>query len=218
LTLAGAGSVAFNSTAAVSNAITVESGATITGTANLSGAVTFNDGAKIDASTNELRLTNAAAPTIEGSVTVTPKASANTNDYIVTCGGTPDAATAQKLMVAGWGVKPVPSTTKGYALGVAASSIPVPATGGTYTDEAKQALAVIAAANGATSVTSVTAKTATGREGGVSLTAEQASDALGCFSNIATVTSHTIAITYDFGISALAPTTNGNGLDVTAKV
>ncbi|MEG2724515.1 MAG: hypothetical protein RR982_01525, partial [Kiritimatiellia bacterium] len=29
-------------------------------------------------------------------------------------------------------------------------------------------------------------------------------------------TSHTIAITYDFGISALAP--NGNGLDVTAKV
>ncbi|MEG2415801.1 MAG: hypothetical protein RSB74_07790, partial [Kiritimatiellia bacterium] len=158
LTLAGTGTYSFNKTC--SNPITVGAGATIKGTANLSGAVTFNDGAKIDASTNELRLTNAAAPTIEGSVTVTPKASANTNDYIVTCGGTPDAATAQKLLVAGWGVKPVPSTTKGYALGVAASSIPVPATGGTYTDEAKQALAVIAAANGATSVTSVTAKTA----------------------------------------------------------
>ncbi|MEG1552680.1 MAG: hypothetical protein RR417_03915, partial [Kiritimatiellia bacterium] len=214
LTLAGTGTYSFNKTC--SNPITVGAGATIKGTANLSGAVTFNDGAKIDASTNELRLTNAAAPTIKGTVTVTPKASANTNDYIVTCGGTPDAATAQKLLVAGWGVKPVPSTTKGYALGVAASSIPVPATGGTYTDEAKQALAVIAAANGATSVTSVTAKTATGREGGVSLTAGQASDALGCFSNIATASGTTIAIVYDFGISALAP--NGDGLRVTAAV
>ncbi|MEG1933961.1 MAG: hypothetical protein RR133_05195, partial [Kiritimatiellia bacterium] len=209
LTLAGSGTVAFNSTAAVPNAITVNKGATIKGTANLSGAVTFNDGAKIDASTNELRLTNAAAPTIKGSVTVTPKASANTNDYIVTCGGTPDAATAQKLLVAGWGVKPVPSTTKGYALGVAASSIPVPATGGTYTDEAKQALAVIAAANGATSVTSVTAKTATGSTSGKLLSAAEASAALGCFSNIASASGTTIAIVYDFGISALVPTTEG---------
>ncbi|MEG1788775.1 MAG: hypothetical protein RR268_06105, partial [Kiritimatiellia bacterium] len=84
-------------------------------------------------------------------------------------------------------------------------------------------LKVIAAANGITSVTSVTAKTATGKgEGSKKLTAEQASAALGCFSNIAsaivTGNAATITITYDFGISALAPTADGNGLSVTAKV
>ncbi|MEG2415562.1 MAG: hypothetical protein RSB74_06565, partial [Kiritimatiellia bacterium] len=73
LTLAGSGTVTFDQTVAgtattVPNAITVGAGATIKGTANLSGAVTFNEGAKIDASTNELRLTNANAPTISGTV------------------------------------------------------------------------------------------------------------------------------------------------------
>ncbi|MEG1553101.1 MAG: hypothetical protein RR417_06055, partial [Kiritimatiellia bacterium] len=76
-------------------------------------------------------------------------------------------------------------------------------------------LQAIAAANGLSAPT-VTAKTATGSASGKLLSAAAASDALGCFSNIATVTSNTIAITYDFGISALVP--NGNGLDVTAKV
>ncbi|MEG2725593.1 MAG: hypothetical protein RR982_07085, partial [Kiritimatiellia bacterium] len=119
---------------------------------------------------------------------------------------------------AGLAVAPVTTGTQGYKL-VEVAEPPKPNNAGesdttSYTPEAIRTLQAIAAANGATSVTSVTAKTATGREGGVSLTAEQASDALGCFSNIATVTSHTIAITYDFGISALAP--NGNGLDVTA--
>ncbi|MEG2725567.1 MAG: hypothetical protein RR982_06955, partial [Kiritimatiellia bacterium] len=38
----------------------------------------------------------------------------------------------------------------------------------------------------------------------------------GCFSNIASASGTTIAIVYDFGISALAPTETG--LNVTAKV
>ncbi|MEG2465665.1 MAG: hypothetical protein RSB14_06575 [Kiritimatiellia bacterium] len=192
----------------------------------MSGAVTFASGAKIDASANELRLTNANAPTISGTVAVIPNAGAVKGSYIVKCNGTPDAATAEKLMVPGWSVTAVTTAgSTGYTLGLGVGDLPKPKEGDStvYTPEAARELAVMATKAGATSVTSVTAKTATGNAaGGTPLSAAEASAALGCFSNIASasVTSNaaTITITYDFGISALAPTADGNGLSVTAAV
>ncbi|MEG1553377.1 MAG: hypothetical protein RR417_07485, partial [Kiritimatiellia bacterium] len=186
ITIAG-GTIAFNNPT-VSNAITVGAGATIKGTANLSGAVTFNDGAKIDASANELRLTNANAPTISGTVAVIPNAGAVKGSYIVKCSGTPDAATAEKLMVPGWSVTAVTTAgSTGYTLGLGVGDLPKPKEGDptVYTPEAARELAVMATKAGATSVTSVTAKTATGSTSGKLLSAAEASAALGCFSNIA---------------------------------
>ncbi|MEG2465734.1 MAG: hypothetical protein RSB14_06925, partial [Kiritimatiellia bacterium] len=203
------------------NKLTIHAGKTLAGAGTITGNVSFADTAILNASTVLTVNGTLTLPTV-GTVAVTLPTPSTESTYLIKCNGA-TAADALKFsctnLPAGLAVAPVTTGTQGYKL-VAVVAPPKPNNAGesdttSYTSEAIRTLQAIAAANGLSAPT-VTAKTATGSASGKLLSAAAASDALGCFSNIASASGTTIAIVYDFGISALAPTETG--LNVTAKV